>query len=121
MGVHSIGVISEKKSIYTLDTDNEFVYNHFHKGSDDAVRSFFTGFPDYWVNGEVMTVLLDCNTSTVTYYKNGNEVQSDNIKSGEKYFFALHLCSSDDIKMEIVDYTIHEKESMSPVENADFY
>ena len=105
--VHSIGVISEKKSEFT--TDDHYVYNHFPKGSEDTVCSYFTGFPNYWTNGEVMTVLLDCNKSMVTYFKNGKEVQKDRIKSGLSYFFALHLCASDDIRMEIIDYTIRLK------------
>ena len=100
--IHSLGIISQRNVAFT--NDNKYALVSFPLLSDECIyTNHFNGFPDKWINGEILTVKLDLNAFNITYFKNGQNQFKVNIPKKEKYFFAMHLCASDDIKMEIVD------------------
>ena len=98
--IHSIGVISEKQTKYVMSDKYALLPFYFVPNTD---LNYFEGFPNHWVKGEVITIKLDMNQYEIVYYKNARFQYKQALNGESKYFFAMHLCASDDIHMQIVD------------------
>ena len=96
----SIGVTTEK---------NTKMINEFeHHGVDDhdwiqqGYNSFYQGYDD-WMPKTVVTVKLNCNDWTVTYYNDNKQFKKDNIEPNQSYYFALMCCDiSEFTKVEVI-------------------
>jgi len=84
----SVGVTQIKPTEAALNTKSS------HWPHEDTTRdSFFCGYQQQWKQGDVVTVELDCDEWTVTYFVNGVQVKRDEVPRG-KWFMALSLCAS---------------------------
>ena len=82
---HSIGVRSEKGSLIKTGS--------WWTNEECESQSFFKGHCPKWGLNEIITVKLDCNQWTVTYYnKEGNQLQHDSIEKDLSYYFCIQLC-----------------------------
>ena len=69
----------------------------------DGYNSYYKGYDD-WLRNKVITLKLDCNNWTVTYYKDDKEYKVDNIKKDKSYFLAVICCGIDSYShMKIVE------------------
>ena len=79
-------------------------FEGWHTYSSNICYSYFEGFKDGWFIGDTMSVKLDCNEWTVTYYNNNQkEVQRDLIIPNRAYYFALLLSGRDVSHCRVVD------------------
>ena len=82
----SIGVTKEKN--FGLMNN----WNHNGKMNEEWNDYFnYEGF-EVWGRNQIITVTLNCDNWTVTYYQNGIEFKKDEIKKGFRYFFAMLCC-----------------------------
>eukprot|EP01084_Bolivina_argentea_P053409 98037_1 len=88
---HDIGIISCRNKNYTIKP------LFTRKYENDGV--LYKGFENVWKQGNIITVKLDCNNWTVTFYVMnkssqitfGMKVSEQTIERNE-YYFVLHLC-----------------------------
>ena len=102
--IHSVGVISQRNMDYLYN--DKYRLRSFPSCKSCIYTNHYNGYPDNWINGEIVTIKLDLDNFILTYFKNGNCQYKIEIPKEHKYFFAMHLCASDDSKMEIVDHRL---------------
>ena len=74
-------------------------------------NSISEGIEKKWTSNQVMTVKLNCNNWTVTYFKDYKQVKWDKIKRNKRYFFALLCRNRKGIRqLEIVENLFDLKE-----------
>ena len=98
----SVGVTTEKNNKLI----NEWKHNQFEFGfvldslNDNDVNEPWIeeGYHSYWDGHgilekyEIVTIKLNCNNWTVSYFQGKEEIQRDNIKPNRFYHFALLCC-----------------------------
>ena len=88
----SIGVTTEK--------NDELINKWNHAGWRGGPKEHWvdTGYYSYykgngkWKKEDVISVKLDCNNWTVTYYNDKDEIQKDKIEEDKSYYFAILSC-----------------------------
>lgn len=91
----SIGVTTEKNT--------DLINNWYHRGTTENMHywvpkgrsPFQSHYQDgyYLVLPMTLTIKLDCDNWTVTYYKNKEEFKKDEIKPNQSYYLAMLCCS----------------------------
>ena len=94
----SIGVTSEKKESFLTNPMDD--HHWVTRKSDD---SYFQGHAR-WSKDCVITVKLDCNDWSVTYYQEGKQIKRDSVNENKSYYFAVFACAmSKYTHLQIVD------------------
>ena len=94
----SIGVTTEKNYKTINDT-----YRSYSNWIGKGYNSHYSGVGE-WKRHHILTVKLDCNKHTVTYYDNNKPIQRDDTAPNKSYYFAMICCNnSRGSKYEIVD------------------
>ena len=94
----SIGVTTEKNDKVINDWNSAKIRKRNH-WIEDGYNSHFEGNPRIsetgaWLYGEVITAKLDCDQWKVTYFRNNEEIQQDEIEPNQSYYFALMCCAN---------------------------
>eukprot|EP01084_Bolivina_argentea_P148609 259776_1 len=76
-----IGVISEMNKELTVYECQEWGLIGF--------GSYYSYYDSIWNDGEIITVVLNCNQWNVKYYIDCKQVKSQKIKANKSYYFAL--------------------------------
>ena len=99
---YNIGVLAERDQTKIKD-EGEWENTHFSYDNGYTPHSFYKG-RHYWNYMDVITVRLDCDEWTVTYYKDNEQVQKDKIDGGKSYHFAVNMCVNQNwVHFKIVD------------------
>ena len=85
----NIGIITERNE----DIINNHSWTRWTdlKGDEQPVESFFEGRYK-WKYNEVLSMKLDCNKWTMTYWKDDTLLKKDDISPNKSYHFAVNLC-----------------------------
>eukprot|EP01084_Bolivina_argentea_P046413 85469_1 len=98
----SIGVTTRKPSQIWFETrtshwpSNTDMISH----NDNKILktdSYYSGYNEKWEQNEIISVKLNCNNWTVTFYKGIHQLRKDNIRNNRSYFLALSCCAAKNI------------------------
>merc|ERR1712228_857811 len=90
----SIGVTVKRPLPSLCDTKTSHWPNESTANKED---SYYSGYSKQWKKNQIMSVRLNCNDWTATYYK-GEELQKvDKLKPDKHYFLAMSCCASKDL------------------------
>eukprot|EP01084_Bolivina_argentea_P183795 317104_1 len=104
----SIGITS------TYDDKCNYNSGHWRCLNSSASDSFFQGHRGNWKHNEIITVVLNCNNWSVTYYKGIEERHKDHLSPNLSYYFALSCCGNAWwTKVQTVDVPLHIRKLIS--------
>ena len=96
----SIGVTTEKSQELIDKFERHGDKQHW---IEDGYNSFYKG-NFHWQPQSVVTVKLNCNEWTVTYYNNNKQFQMDKIEANKYYYFAMMCCDKQRFtKVQVVE------------------
>ena len=90
----TIGVTTEK---------NDKLINEWNHNGDSEVHWISTGFSSYheecydFKSDVVVTIKLNCNEWTVTYYKDKEQFKKEKIEPNQCYYLAMLVCCESDL------------------------
>ena len=79
---------------FGLYVDSTFGSSNYEHWIDQGFNSYWKGY-SFWKENQVMTIKLNCNDWSVTYYQDGIQVKNEEIEAGQCYYFALLCCDND--------------------------
>eukprot|EP01084_Bolivina_argentea_P146080 255880_1 len=86
----SVGVTTEMSKEFVEQFNGYLEFWPIHKHGS---CSFWDGYNAQWTYEEIITVKLNCDEWTVTYFRNNKKVKMDHIPPNKSYFFALYSCT----------------------------
>ena len=87
----SIGVTTDKSVKLVNEWRHDGNSRDHWIDKSGSFNSFFTGCGQ-WETNETITVKLDCNDWTATYYKDEKEIKKDEIEADKSYYFTMLCC-----------------------------
>ena len=87
----SIGITTTK----TKQIVKKIVDTFVSESQVSGYHYYFNGCraDDGWIDGQIITVKLNCNEWTVSYYKDSAFKRMENIEPNQHYFFTLSCCA----------------------------
>ena len=96
----NVGILSQRNEEIIKDNILE-TWGKYEK----IIASYYAGKHE-WQYNETISLKLDCNEWTVTYWKDGKLLKIDHIPPNESYHFAVNFCECMSYThFQIVDHT----------------
>eukprot|EP01083_Nonionella_stella_P157579 511735_1 len=96
-----IGIINQKQQCY-ISQCNALI--------NDTIHCLYPRKSELWKADTTMTVKLDCNQWTASFYENDVLSKEETIEEGHAYYFVLKLCASKKFtSLQCVESTIRVK------------